>query len=474
MMAPKQQPKKAAPPKAAQSQKRPPTPAKEAAKVTETVQQIATQTSKKGDTGSGDSTGLNTTQPSTNIKPTRILDLPRNVGNKVAVPVVKPMDMPRNVGNQVAVPVVKPMDMPRNVGNQVAQPAVKPMDMPRNVGNQVAQPAVKPLNLPTNRGGKGPVKPGVPAQQMVAPSSGKNVGGIKTTTAAAVKVAGAKGAATVAPVGAAQAAATEAATATPASAKDNPAFAALTSNIAEKATAQKRHESAGSASRKGQAAAKAPAGEQLQTAQANQAEAMDQAEAKSFNTESFKAMLKDRISQMKMPKNEEEADDFDKHTNVGEINQQAVGDVTAVKGDAVGEVASTSNAKPDTGSVPARKVAAMPKVKSGAKPAIGNVAKAMPPKRSAAEIEQPMAKEANKPDQALQEAGVSDHVLATSNEPSFTKALNAKETAKTQSQQATEDLRASEAAKQQQTQADAQAATNDQLAGMHGARVPLD
>ena len=47
----------------------------------------------------------------------------------------------------------------------------------------------------------------------------------------------------------------------------------------------------------------------------------------------------------------------------------------------------------------------------------------MPPKRSAAEIEQPMAKETNKPDQALQEAGVSDHVLATSNEPSFTKAL---------------------------------------------------
>ena len=385
MMAPKQQPKKAAPPKAAQSQKRPPTPAKEAAKVTETVQQIATQTSKKGGNGSGDTRGLNTSQPSTNMRPTRILDLPRNVGNQVAVPVVKPMDMPRNVGNQVAVPVVKPMDMPRNVGNQVAVPVVKPMDMPRNVGNQVAVPAVKPmdmprnvgnqvavpvvkpLDLPTNIGGKGPVKPGVPAQQMVAPSSGKSVGGIKTTTAAAVKVAGAKGAVVATPVGAAQGEEKAAVTATPASAKDNPAFAALTSNIAEKATAQKRHESAGSASRKGQAAAKAPAGEQLQTAQANQAEAMDQAEAKSFNTESFKAMLKDRISQMKMPKNEEEADDFDKHTNVGEINQQAVGDVTAVKGDAVGEVASTSNAKPDTGSVPARKVAAMPKVKSGAR-----------------------------------------------------------------------------------------------------------
>ena len=484
MMAPKQQPKKAAPPKAAQSQKRPPTPAKEAAKITETVQQIATQTSKKGGNGSGDTRGLNTTQPTTQTKSTRILDLPINVGNKVAQPVVNPFDLPTNIGGKGLQPSVKPLDLPTNVGNKVAQPAVNPFDLPVNIGNKVAQPVVKPLALPNDIGGKvakvaakpsakETVAPAGVQEKLVTPSGGKAVAGAKAATPKAVKAKANKGANSEAldllqkntpeMQG-------EAAVAGPASAKDNPAFTALTAQIGAKAAEQKRHESAGAASRKGQAAAKVPAGEQLQDAQANQAEAMDQAEGQEFNAAGFKKLLMERIEGMQMPESEEAAEDFDNNTNVAEINKEAVGDVAAAKGDAVGEVETTSTAAPDPNSVAKRTAAPKPKVSAGAKPKIDKVGDAMPGKRSKAEVEDSLATAASKPDEALKAAGVSDHVLATSNDPAFTQALEAKESAKTQTQEATANFRAKEATAQAQTQADAQAATNEQLDGMHGAR----
>ena len=500
-MAPKQQPKKAVTPKAAQPQKRPPTPAKEAAKVTETVQQIATQTSKKGGTGSGDTTGLNTTKPTTQAKPRRISELPVNVGNKVAQPVVNPFDLPTNIGGKGLQPSVKPLDLPTNIGRKVAQPAVNPFDLPVNVGNKVAQPVVKPLVLPNDIGGKVAKPAAVPTQEvvetvakvaakpsaketvapaqagvqekLVTPGGGKAVAGAKAATPKAVKAKANKGANSEAldllqkntpeMQG-------ETAVAGPASAKDNPAFVALTAQIGTKAAEQKRHESAGAASRKGQAAAKVPAGEQLQDAQANQAEAMDQAEGQEFNAAGFKQLLMERIEGMQMPESEEAAEDFDNNTNVAEINKEAVGDVAAVKGDAVGEVETTSTAAPDPNSVAKRTAAPKPKVSAGAQPKIDKVGDAMPGKRSKAEVEDSLTTAASKPDEALKAAGVSDHVLATSNDPAFTQALESKESAKTQTQEATANFRAKEATAQAQTQADAQAATNEQLDGMHGAR----
>lgn len=255
-----------------------------------------------------------------------------------------------------------------------------------------------------------------------------------------------------------------------ANAHSNPGFTELSGKISSTAKLQKQHEPSHKATNDAQAAAPSPANERQSMAQASQINVMGAKEAGMFKKEDFKALLSAKIHSIQLPKNEEQADEFEKHNNINEVNQKAVGDVKREKNAAANDIASATAAKPDIAAQPHRPVAKMPTQNVGKAPSTPNVAKAMPVKRTAASVEQPIKQQTASIDSEMKANGVTDKMLANSNEPSFTDALDQKNNAKAQSVEATHQFRNNEAKELSKTRSDAQAQAVNHISGMHGAR----
>ncbi|VXB15733.1 hypothetical protein [Chryseobacterium scophthalmum] len=253
-------------------------------------------------------------------------------------------------------------------------------------------------------------------------------------------------------------------------ANSNPEFTALSGKIGSTAKQQKQHEASGKATNDAQAAAPSPANERQSLAQASQVNIMGEKEAGMFKKEDFKALLSEKIHNIELPANEKEADEFEKHNNINEVNQKAVGDVKKEKNVAANDIASATAAKPDIAAQPDRKAAKMPTQNVGKAPSTPNAAKAMPVKRTPASVEQPIKEQTASIDSEMKANGVTDKMLANSNEPSFTDALDQKNKAKTQSVEATQQFRNNETKELSKTRTDAQAQAVSHISGMHGAR----
>jgi len=124
-----------------------------------------------------------------------------------------------------------------------------------------------------------------------------------------------------------------------------------------------------------------------------------------------------------------------------------------------------------TAAITKREVQVLPTPKYGKKPAIINASQAMPVTRSASEVEQPLQEQTSNIDNQMASHGVTDNMLANSNEASFTGALAEKNAAKTQSESATAQFRTQEAQDQQTVQNQAQQETQNQVSSMHSART---
>ncbi|SIS59977.1 hypothetical protein SAMN05421786_101416 [Chryseobacterium ureilyticum] len=257
---------------------------------------------------------------------------------------------------------------------------------------------------------------------------------------------------------------------TPVSAKDNPGFMELSGNINTTAKLQKRHESAPKASNDAQAAAPSPSNERESMAQAGQVNVMDEQKPGTFSKDEFKALLTAKIKGIKLPANEAEADEFEKNNNIQEVNKNAMGDVKNEKNAASHDIADATAKKPDITGQPVRPVAKMPTPNVGKAPGTPSVAKAMPVKRDAASVEKPIQEQTASIDSEMKANGVTDSMLANSNEPSFTKALAEKNNAKTQSAAATQQFRKTEGSELAKTKEEAQSQAVRQISGMHSAR----
>lgn len=257
---------------------------------------------------------------------------------------------------------------------------------------------------------------------------------------------------------------------TPKTATSNPAFMEVQGQIGATAKGQRQHGPAGKASQDAQAAAPSPANERESMAQAGQVNKMSAQEPGTFSAASFKAELKKKIAGMKLPENEEQADDFEKHNNIKQVNDQAMGSVKNEKNAASGSIANTTSEKPNTAKQPVRDVAKMPEPNHGKAPSVVKVGKAMPAKRDAAAVEKPMKAQTESIDDQMKEHGVTDTMLANSNEPSFKGALDEKNKAKEESKAATNEFRTNESQQLHKTQNEAQAQAALQITGMHGSR----
>ncbi|NML57715.1 phage tail protein [Chryseobacterium cheonjiense] len=253
-------------------------------------------------------------------------------------------------------------------------------------------------------------------------------------------------------------------------AHNNPEFTQLSGKITATAKSQKSHEPAQKASDAAQAAAPSPANERESMAQAGKVDHMDAQKPGTFSKEDFKALLKKKIEGIRLPKDEAEADDFEKNNNIQQVNKNAVADVKNEKNAATNDIASATAAKPNIGAQPVRSVAKMPTPNAGKAPGVPNVTKAMPHKRDAANVEKPLQEETNTIDSEMKTHGVTDKMLANSNEPSFTEALDEKNKAKTESTAATQKFRKTENTELSKTRDQAQSQAVQHIGGMHNAR----
>jgi len=253
-------------------------------------------------------------------------------------------------------------------------------------------------------------------------------------------------------------------------AHNNPEFTQLSGKITATAKSQKSHEPAQKASDAAQAAAPSPANERESMAQAGKVDHMDAQKPGTFSKEDFKALLKKKIEGIRLPKDEAEADDFEKNNNIQQVNKNAVADVKNEKNAATNDIASATAAKPNIGAQPVRSVAKMPTPNAGKAPGVPNVTKAMPHKRDAANVEKPLQEETNTIDSEMKVHGVTDKMLANSNEPSFTEALDEKNKAKTESTAATQKFRKTENTELSKTRDQAQSQAVQHIGGMHNAR----
>ncbi|WP_294310429.1 hypothetical protein [uncultured Chryseobacterium sp.] len=252
--------------------------------------------------------------------------------------------------------------------------------------------------------------------------------------------------------------------------QSNPAFTELSGKISSTAKLQKQHESSQKATDAAQAAAPSPSNERQSMAQASQVHTMDAQQPGVFSKDDFKALLTKKIEGIKLPKNEAEADEFEKHNSISEVNKTAVGDVKREKNAASHAIASTTAAQPDLAAQPVRAVAQMPSPNIGKAPAVPNAAKVMPVKRNPGSVERPVQEQTANIDSEMKAHGVTDNMLAKSNESSFTDALAEKNKAKAQSASATQQFRNKESQELSKTRDDAQAKASQHISGMHSAR----
>ncbi|MNU71483.1 hypothetical protein D3C71_609130 [compost metagenome] len=252
--------------------------------------------------------------------------------------------------------------------------------------------------------------------------------------------------------------------------KADPNFIEVTRNIAVTADKQSAHQPAEELSEDSQEAALSPGNERESIAQADQVDEMEEVEPKPFNADAFKAKLMERIASMQLPENQDQADKFEKNNNIDEVNQQAVGDVNSEKDASVGPVATTSQAAPQTEKVPERKTVPLNPLEKGKKPGDVGAAKAVPPKRGEEEVSQPLQEQTAEVDQRMAENEVTDQQLEKSEEPKFTQALDSKKDAKAKAEEAPKNFREKEDESLQGSATKSNAASKEQLAGMHAMR----
>jgi len=256
----------------------------------------------------------------------------------------------------------------------------------------------------------------------------------------------------------------------PTSPQDDPAFMAAKQKAKKEARKQQSHRPSAEVSKSAQDAAPSPENERQSMAQAGQVDAMDKQEPGEFNAEAFKAQLMARINSMQLPKNNEEADNFEDNNNIEEVSAAAKQDVASEKDKASGGIEQATTEEPDPQSVPEREIVPMPPPDVVAAPGPVGAAKAMPKSRPVSQVNQPLNENMNELTQEMADNEVTDEQLAKANEPTFTTALNSKKEAKAHTETAPTQFRDQENQTLNTSQQNAEAASQTQLSGMQAER----
>jgi hypothetical protein len=275
-----------------------------------------------------------------------------------------------------------------------------------------------------------------------------------------------KGAETSAAAGAAPEAG--AAAAAPPSPQTDPNFLAAKNQVHAKAAQSRQHPPAGTKVAEAQSAAQGPANEVASQAGAAQVDKMSAQQPGGFDKKAFMDAVRKAIDAA-APHNLEEANDFKDSGKAGQIQGQVSGLVGQNKQAAEQGIKGATEAAPDSSAAKPKPVTPMPAEQPGAPPASVGAGSAMPSPKSAEEVS--LAKGPAEVNASMQEAEVTEPQLKESNEPEFTGALDAKQTAEKHSQEAPQAFRKEEQGVLDKARGSASASADHDIEAMHGHRA---
>ncbi len=262
-----------------------------------------------------------------------------------------------------------------------------------------------------------------------------------------------------------------AATPYPRSPQEDPAFQQAENQVEDRSETAQTTQPASQAAAAASAAAPAASNEQLSEAQAGQVAVMEEQEPGTFDAVAFKARLMERIEAMQLPANEEEADDFENNNNIDEVTADGTVMASAERQQAAGAIDQATQTEPNPDAVTAREVQPLPEPEYGSPPAPVRAAQAMPAPRPDDQVSAPLQENMQSIDSEMANNQVTDEMLANSNEPSFTQALDSKQEAQTHTEQAPEEFRQTEQNSLAATREQAQNSSTAGLEAMHNSRT---
>jgi len=257
---------------------------------------------------------------------------------------------------------------------------------------------------------------------------------------------------------------------TPTDPHSDPQFNQTVSLVKNTAKAKRTHTTKEKAENQANAAAKVPGGERKSKARGQQVEKLDQQKANPFKPSDFKAKLKSRVDKMQLPTNEKEVENFEAHNNIAKVNQLAGADVVASKNNVTGSIEKVAKQEPSESQIQQRVATSLPDPKIGSKV---NIKATVPGRRGDAELSEPVTKGYKAVEEQFEKNNITDEQLASSNEPTFINALNAKKAAKENAENTPGEFKAAESKKLESSKQDAQGKTNNTMEGMHHSRKEM-
>ncbi|MCS3870490.1 hypothetical protein J3D55_003406 [Chryseobacterium ginsenosidimutans] len=257
---------------------------------------------------------------------------------------------------------------------------------------------------------------------------------------------------------------------TPTDPHSDPQFNQTVDLVKNTAKAKRTHTTKDKAETQANAAAAIPSGERKSKARGQQVEKLDQQKTNPFKASDFKAKLTSKINKMKLPTNEKEVENFEAHNNIAQVNQSAGADVVASKNSVTGGIETVAKQEPNEAKIQPRVATALPDPKIGSKV---NIKAIVPGKRGDAELSTPITQGYKAVEQQFEKNNITDEQLASSNEPTFINALNAKKAAKENAENTPGAFKAAESKKLESSKQDAQGKTNSTMEGMHHSRKEM-
>ncbi len=252
--------------------------------------------------------------------------------------------------------------------------------------------------------------------------------------------------------------------------ESDPDFQAVTDSVATEGDQEQEHQSAEHETQEAERAAVEPTNKRESVAQGNQVEKIEGQDTPEFNTEGFIRALMQRVEAI-MPKNEEEADNFE--GKVGQVKRAVTGTVSSAQDRSVGPLEQAAQEQPDTSGIPSKQVTPLPRADVGRNPRDVGAEKAVPKPLNEDRVEQPLQSNAQQVDDHFANNEITEEQLQKSNEPTFLSALDSKNTAQTDSEQAATTMRGEEQQTIAQNQSEADALGEQQMSAMYQDRANI-
>jgi len=256
----------------------------------------------------------------------------------------------------------------------------------------------------------------------------------------------------------------------PATFAEDPKAMGVADRIKGVAVKEQTHESADHEAKESQAAAKDDDTRDMLAQDKKVGEIAAQKPGK-FNPDSFIDQLMEKVSGS-MPKTLDEAQKFDGN-RLNEAKSSVSGMVKQEQENAAGPIEEEAQEAPDKSAIPDKAEPPIPQAEAG--PAANDVGAqdAAPKSQSEAAVEGPMQESSAQLDQQMAENNVTEEQLEKSNEPQFQSALDEKDKAQTNADEAPKEYRAQEQTAIQGAETQAQSEAAQQTDQMHSERENL-